>query len=388
MNNWTTSTFYYQIMFSSLFLPELHTNAAYARCAVLACVLFASAALTACGGGGASPSADMPANTASSTPPNTASSTPPNTSTSAPVNANPSSPAGASITTTTPATGNTPTSSAGGSVDSGPAAYNSCADTADINDPSNANRETYQRYVLGGLGDGFEEFTTPNRPVAAFKGAGAYIVRSVSSLSVLDGIALPNSGTNPGGGGGGAPESIDTVSFYARTNGVLGLVGSEIYTTSSGAPTLQYSYSYDPIFYDRRFTLSTVGQTAENTKTGSISLPTSATTAKTFAKPVPDTVTTTPSLKPETSIRVVSEKITYLGLETIRSHLGGSATYNTCKLSVRKLDATDALVTTEWYLVGKGVLMQSVTVNAAGQTVSRKDLERARVFDDTVFPGN
>jgi hypothetical protein len=369
-------------MFSSLFRPELHTNAAYARCAVLACVLFASAALTACGGGGASTSGDMPANTASSTPPNT--------STSAPVNPNPSSPAGASstTTTTTPATGNTPTSSTGGSVDSGPAAYNSCADTADINDPSNANRETYQRYVLGGLGDGFEELTTRNRPAAAFKGAGAYIVRSVSSLSVLDGLALPNGGTVPGEGGGGAPEEIDTVSYYVRTNGVLGLVGSEIYTTSSGAPTLQYSYSYDPIFYDRRFTLSTVGQMAENTKTGYISLPASATTAKTFAKPIPDTVTTTTSLKPETSLRVISEKITYLGLETIRSHLGGSVTYNTCKLSVRKLGATDALVTTEWYLVGKGVLMQSVTVNAAGQTVSRKDLERARVFDDTVFPGN
>lgn len=266
--------------------------------------------------------------------------------------------------------------------------YNSCADADDINDPANANRETYQRYVLGGLGDGFEEFTTRNRPIAAFKGTGPYTVRSVSSLSVLDGLALPNGGTAPGGGGGGSPESIDTVSFYARTNGVLGLVGSEIYTTSAGAPTLQYSYNYDPVFYDRRFTLSTVGQTAENTKTGYISLPASATTAKTFAKPAPDTVTTTTSLKPETSLRVLSEKITYLGLETIRSHLGGSATYNTCKLSVQKLGVTDALVTTEWYLVGKGVLMQSVTVNAAGQTVSRKDLERARVFDDTVFPSN
>lgn len=368
-------------MFLSPFLTTLLAHASRTRCAALACVLFASAALTACGGGGASLPGDMPANTASSTPPNT--------STSAPVNANPSSPAGASgTTTTTPATGNTPTSSVGGSVDSGPAAYNSCADTADINDPSNANRETYQRYVLDGLGGGFEEFTTRNRPVAAFKGAGAYIVRSVSSLSALDGIALPNGGIVPGGGGGGAPESIDTVSFYARTNGVLGLVGSEIYTTSSGAPTLQYNYRYDPIFYDRRFTLSTVGQTAENTKTGYISLPDSATTTKAFAKPIPDTVATTTSLKPETSLRVISEKITYLGLETIRSHLGGSATYNTCKLSVRELGATDALVTTEWYLVGKGVLMQSVTVNAAGQTVSRKDLERAREFETTVFPNN
>ncbi len=296
-----------------------------------------------------------------------------------------------SSTSSTPggtSTTGAPTSSAGGSVDSSPASYNSCADTADINDPSNANRETYQRYALGGLGDGFEEFTTRNRPVAAFKGAGAYIVRSVSSLSMLDGLALPNGGTVVDGGGGDAPKEIDTVSYYVRTNGVLGLVGSEIYTTSSGTPALQYSYSYDPIFYDRRFTLSTVGQSAENTKTGYISLPASAATTKAFAKTTPETVTTSAAQKPKVPVRVIAEEITYLGLETISSHLGGSATYNTCKLSVRKLGVTDALVTTEWYLVGKGILMQSITVNAAGQIVSRKDLERAREFDATVFPSN
>ena len=407
-------------MFLSPFLTTLFARATRTRCAALACVLLASATLTACGGGGASASGDTAANTSNSSQPNGTTSTTINANPSSPTDASgststvasnsstsstpggtsttgtPSAPgtttAGSGTTTVSPTTtiaaGNTPTSSAGGSVDSSPASYNSCADTADINDPSNANRETYQSYALGGLGDGFEEFTTRNRPVAAFKGAGAYIVRSVSSLSVLDGLALPNGGTVVDGGGGDAPKEIDTVSYYVRTNGVLGLVGSEIYTTRSGTPALQYSYSYNPIFYDRRFTLSTVGQSAENTKTGYISLPASAATAKAFAKTTPETVTTSAAQKPKVPVRVIAEEITYLGLETIRSHLGGSATYNTCKLSVRKLGVTDALVTTEWYLVGKGILMQSITVNAAGETVSRKDLERAREFEATVFPSN
>jgi hypothetical protein len=310
----------------------------------LATILLASAALSACGGGGTN--SPDPVSTVLTNNTTTVTTTPaitPTVSQPTPTSSSPSN------------TG-TPTSSTGTVTSTVTAAYNLCADTEEATDPSSTSRQTSQTYVYSGLGgDGSVNFTTTNQAKAAFKGAGSYFVRSVVSTSTLDGLAIPSLG-------GGAAELSNTVSYYERRNGLLGLVGSETYSRSDNVDTLQSTYSYSPVFFDNLFTLS-ASQTAFQTRT--FTQTSTFSSAASFSE---------------------SQKVKYLGTETFKL---GNKDYTVCKYEVQNTSPASQYVITRWYLAGRGILLESRTFDTTtspATEVRTIRLERATDRGQTIFP--
>ncbi len=236
-------------------------------------------------------------------------------------------------------------------------AYNICADTEEATDPSSTTRQTSLVYVYSGDGgDGSANFTTTHQAKASFNGAGSYYVRSVLSTSTLDGLPIPAVG-------GGAAELSNTLSYYERRNGLLGLVGAETYNRLGNVDTLLSTKSYSPVFFDNLFTLS-ASQTALQTRTF--------------------TQTTTFS---SGGMRFSeSQSVKYIGTETFKL---GNNDYTACKYEVQDTSAASQYVITKWYLAGRGILLESSTLDTStnpARVVQTVRLERATDRGQTVFP--
>lgn len=339
-----------------------------------AACLFATVTLTACGGGGATsvngaaitPATDnnAPTPTVTALTPATAVPTSATTSQTTSPNAPQVSTTSAPTTSTTaiPTTG---TGIVGGNRDTTnafDAPYNSCADVQDVNNPSDTSRKTTQTYRYSGIGgDKVFDYTFTNLPQADFLGCGLYAVREELSEVSLDGLAIEPSVPRGGlGGGGSAIEK--TVSYYQRTNNRWGLAASKVFTKELGPEELKSTNTYNPVFYNRLFTLAP-GQTIEQTRSLS---------------------ETKGAL---TKVITVTQRITFVGLVT--KNFGGTKDYDTCEFKVQNIAPASTFSTTKWYLVGKGILYRSETVDTA--TTKPKDinsitLERATDNLITVFP--
>ncbi len=243
------------------------------------------------------------------------------------------------------------------------APYNTCADTQDFNNTADTSRETKQRYAYSGTGgDTYSDYTFTNQPKADFLGSGSYYVRHELSTISLDGLATdPSVDRTSGAGGGGAAASKKTASYYQLRNGRLGLVGTQVYDRELGPEVLESTSTYDPVFYDRLFTL-TPGQTVEQTRQFS----------QTKAN--------------ITEIKTITQKITFVGLVT--KNLGGKSDYETCEFKVQNIAPASDLVTTKWYLVGKGILYGSETrgPDRKSRPVNTITLESASENSIAVFP--
>jgi hypothetical protein len=325
-------------------------------------VLIASA-LSGCGGGGsaasnagaAAPSNNNPTSTSSATPTATASTQ-----------------GSASSTISGTTTADTGTTTGGPRSTASP--YNSCADAAEVNGISNVGTISYQRYVVSGGGfgnEGTKEITTTSEEQQSLNGLGNYYVKSQKVLNTVDGLPIPDSD----GANAGKPAD-KSVAFYQLNNGQIELAGEQFFNTTGILPQQLFTNLYDPVFYDRLFTLSAGQEIVQN---------------KTFVQQEFTGDVLKAQSKAGQAVRyqaagpaeTFSQRIKFLGVMQLTV---GPRTYSTCKFEVQDTAPASSNITTKWYLEGRSVLVQAITLNSVGSEVKTMRLEQATLAGRTIYP--
>jgi hypothetical protein len=363
-------------MLSSLFLSVPHTHAAHTRCVALTCALLVSAALSACGGGSSGSTATTAPATPSTTPQSVTDTTAPVTvpkvtSTAAPVTTTATMPSGPTVTTST-------TDAGSRTVNPGAtASYNSCADNIEVTNPGNVGRVIYQRYVVsasGSNGDVLQEITTTNQQREKPNSLGYYYVRSAAVLNTADGLPIPDIERIGTGGPTGK-----TISSYQFTNGQVGLVSEQQFDGSVPQPKELYTDLYSPVFFDRLFTLSAgqeINQTRIFTRQPFL--------GETFKAQSKIGIPASHQAAANTA-HTVSQRIKFLGVTPLTL---GPNTYSTCKFEIQNTEPPSAQITTEWYLEGRGMLVQAIAQVGSNPPIRTQVLETAAESGKTFFPRN
>lgn len=396
MNTWTTKLFITQTTFpmpsNQSCIPQPHI----ARSMLCTSVLWACAVLTACGGGGGGGAVPTAAGSSMSTggaSPSTGASpaaqpgsmtpavgTPPITPTSSEPTASTGSGSVTVNTTPTPSTpdntgttGTSGTSGTTGTTTTSPdtSIYNSCASASAAADAEIVNRVEAQTYLYSGRGgDKTVVITTKNFAPSALQGIGSYFVKNEAmTANTPDGVSIPDSVIG-----------LEPKRYFELSNGKLGQVAVESFKEGSlGQPNTIFTDRYEPVFYDARFTMA-AGTALEQTK--------SYRKTETFGDSLKaqGKASWLGSTQHSANNVLVSttQKIRFVGIETLQGD--NNKTYRTCKFESQSLVPASTERVTEWYLVGKGILMKSITSSAAGAALQTIWLERATVGDEVIFP--
>ena len=356
-------------------------------------VLWVCAVLTACGGGGgggggggavptaagssvstdgASPSTGTsPATQPGSVTP--AVGTPPITPTSSEPTASTGS-GSVTVMVSTTTTPSTPTNTGTtGTTTTSPdtSTYNSCASASAVADAESANRVEAQTYTYSGRGgDKTIVTTTKNLAPSALQGVGSYFVKNEAiTANTPDGVSIPDSVIG-----------LEPKRYFEPSNGKLGLVAIESFKEGAvGQPTITFTDRYEPTFYDAKFTMA-AGVTLEQTK--------SYRKTETFGDSLKAQGKASWPVSAQHSANNVlvstTQKIRFVGTETLQGD--NSKTYITCKFESQSLVPASTELVTEWYLVGKGILVQSITSAATGAALQTIRLVRASVGGEVIFP--
>jgi hypothetical protein len=279
----------------------------------------------------------------------------------------PSSTSPATSPTTTAGTlPGTPTTSTDTSV------YNSCANANEAADIETPLLYETQTYVLSGRGgDKSETTATQNLPQASLQGSGLYYVKSkVLAARTPDGLPIPA----PQGAG-----KTSTLWYFERSNAKTGFVATENSTRNLGGFTTVVTDRYEPTFYDIKFTML-AGQTLEQTK--SYKRSTTAGIDPEIAKSKAGLATPTQQNASD-PVFSVTTKTRFVALEALQL---GNKIYSTCKFESQFLVPASTELVTEWYLVGKGLLVQSITTDNLGTALQTTRLERASTGSKVIFP--
>jgi hypothetical protein len=179
---------------------------------------------------------------------------------------------------------------------------------------------------------------TVNNPPAAFNGSGSYsnATTNLTNTNVISAFGLTQSVT----------QAAKTTVFTTLVGGLQALVGYAVEQTSSGV-TIKSSTAYNPFAVSRIFTLA-VGQELTDLQSG--------TTTTTLPTP------STNSFSGTTRYKYVSrQNITVLG-----------KSYDTCKYETQAMTPTPGEIVTDWFVVGKGVMVRQIIGGAAPSTTELK----------------
>lgn len=240
-----------------------------------------------------------------------------------------------------------------------------------VADAEIVSRVEAQTYTYSGRGgDKTIVTTTKNLAPSSLQGVGSYFVKSEAiTANTPDGVSIPDSVIVK-----------EPKKYFELSNGKLGLVAVESFKeVAFGQPTITLTDRYEPVFYDARFTMA-AGTTLEQTK--------SYRKTETFGDSVKaQGKASWPGSAQHSANNVLvstTQKIRFVGIETLIGD--NNKTYITCKFESQSLVPASTELVTEWYLVGKGILMKSITSAANGAALQTIKLERASVGDEVVFP--
>ena len=238
-------------------------------------------------------------------------------------------------------------------------------------DAESANRVEAQTYTYSGRGgDKTIVTTTKNLAPSALQGVGSYFVKNEAITgNTPDGVSIPDSVIG-----------LEPKRYFEPSHGKLGLVAIESFKEGAvGQPTITFTDRYEPTFYDAKFTMA-AGVTLEQTK--------SYRKTETFGDSLKAQGKASWPVSAQHSANNVlvstTQKIRFVGTETLQGD--NSKTYITCKFESQSLVPASTERVTEWYLVGKGILVQSITSAATGAALQTIRLVRASVGGEVIFP--
>ncbi len=227
-----------------------------------------------------------------------------------------------------------------------------------------------QTYVYSGQGgDKSESIEIKNLPKAPLQGAGLYYVKSKNvTAQSKDGLSLPSSAVSMS-----AP-----LSYYEQSNGLIGLAATQYSVQNLSASPVLITDRYEPVFYDAKFTMS-AGQILEQTN----SFRHTETSSESAIAQSKTKLQSSAQQSVVNYLSTMTQKIRFVGIEILP--LDGR-TYTTCKFELQSLVPASTEIVNEWYLVGKGIMVQSTTTNSAGEQLQTIKLESASVDEQSIFP--
>lgn len=330
-----------------LFLHPLHLL--FARNALLSCALLACAAITACGGGGATTNSNTTA-----TPINRGT-----TETVAPV----------TVITTPPVTPSSTVSVPDGTKTVSTVTSAACANPQSTVPPT-ISAVTSVSYVSSGAGQNETSdsiFTQVGLLSPVGLGAGPYYADSSLTYSNIDGVGIPVKNG-----------SIKDITFFHQlANGQLSLVGFQAYRGNLVWRSLMFTKQYSTALPYGLMEKDSRANPRLFTMTAGQAVTQSFTATTTFVDP---SMTST--------VTINTQRIEFIGMDSVNP--GGTQAYTTCKFTNTESTAQGSQVTTLWYLQGKGILLKSRTdlISSAGVTETTNDtnLVKAEQGGAVVFP--